>query len=78
MSLIEEYTEFLTKRGRAALTIRNYQTDIKIISRALEAGGHKHDGLLLYRAIEAPRAERSRPDVPGPNFLIIKYREYVN
>lgn len=43
MSLIEEYTEFLTKRGRAALTIRNYQTDIKVISRALEAGGHPTD-----------------------------------
>lgn len=43
MSLIDEYTDFLRRRGRADLTIRNYRTDIKIISRALERAGLSAD-----------------------------------
>lgn len=39
MSAIDEYAEFLAKRGRAPLTIRNYRQDLRIISSVLEAGG---------------------------------------
>ena len=43
MSLIDDYADFLRRRGRAEITISNYRTHIKLITKLLEDGGLSAD-----------------------------------